>query len=200
VTHDQTEAMTLGDLVAVMRAGLLQQVDTPRELYNNPRNIFVAGFIGSPAMNFFTATVEGGKVRLPFGEVPLPAGVQAGGEVIAGIRPEDFEDAGFIGSDEGHWLPFEAPVELVESMGSEIYAYFAVEAPAAQSQELAELAADSGMADVPSAGGEDTHVVARLVPESEVQAGSKARLALDTSKLHLFDPSDGTNLAHRRAA
>ena len=131
VTHDQTEAMTLGDRVAVMRAGLLQQVDTPRELYNNPRNIFVAGFIGSPAMNFFTATVEGGKVRLPFGEVPLPAGAQAGGEVIAGIRPEDFEDAAFVGSEDGHWLPFEAPIELVESMGSEIYAFFAVAAPAA---------------------------------------------------------------------
>ena len=198
VTHDQTEAMTLGDRVAVMRAGILQQVDTPRELYNHPRNLFVAGFIGSPAMNFFTATVENGKVRLPFGEVPVPAGVQAGGDVIAGIRPEDFEDAGFIGSDEGQWHAFDAPIELVESMGSEIYAHFKVEAPAAQSQELAELAADSGMADVPSAGGEEAHAVARLVPESEVQAGAKARLALDTSKLHLFDPSDGTNLAQRR--
>src|SRR5829696_5261620 len=79
VTHDQTEAMTLGDRVAVMRAGILQQVDTPRELYNNPRNLFVAGFIGSPAMNFFTAQVEGGKVRLPFGEIAVPQGVQAGG-------------------------------------------------------------------------------------------------------------------------
>jgi multiple sugar transport system ATP-binding protein len=198
VTHDQTEAMTLGDRVAVMRAGLLQHVDTPRELYNHPRNLFVAGFIGSPAMNFFTATVEGGKVRLPFGDVPLPTGVQAGGDVIAGIRPEDFEDAGFVGSDDGQWHTFDAPIELVESMGSEIYAHFKVEAPAAQSQELAELAADSGMADVPSASGEEAHAVARLVPESEVKAGEKARLALDSSKLHLFDPSDGTNLAQRR--
>jgi multiple sugar transport system ATP-binding protein len=196
VTHDQTEAMTLGDRVAVMRAGILQQVDSPRELYNNPRNIFVAGFIGSPAMNFFTATVEGGKVRLPFGEVDLPQGVQAGGEVIAGIRPEDFEDASLTGDLPGH-LVFEAPIELVESMGSEIYAYFPVEAPVAQSQELAELAADSGMGDVPSAGGDEAQVVARLAPESEVKAGSKARLALDTTKLHLFDPSDGTNIAHR---
>src|SRR5689334_4232945 len=139
VTHDQTEAMTLGDRVAVMRAGLLQQVDSPRELYNNPRNIFVAGFIGSPAMNFFTAHVEDGKVRLPFGEVPLREGLQAGGEVIAGIRPEDFEDASLTGDLPDH-LTFEAPIDLVESMGSEIYAYFPVEAPAAQSQELAELA------------------------------------------------------------
>jgi multiple sugar transport system ATP-binding protein len=123
--------------------------------------------------------------------------VQAGGEVIAGIRPEDFEDAALIGAEDGHFISFDAPIELTESMGSEIYAYFAVEAPAAQSQELAELAADSGMADVPSAGGEDTHVVARLDPESKVEAGQKARLALDTSKLHLFDPSDGTSLRHR---
>jgi multiple sugar transport system ATP-binding protein len=196
VTHDQTEAMTLGDRVAVMRAGQLQQVDSPKELYNNPRNIFVAGFIGSPSMNFFTAHVEEGKVRLPFGEIDLPQGVQAGGEVIAGIRPEDFEDASLTGDMPDH-LVFEAPIDLVESMGSEIYAYFPVEAPAAQSDELAELAADSGLADVPSAGGEEAQVVARLAPESEVKEGSKARLALDTTKLHLFDPSDGTNIAQR---
>jgi multiple sugar transport system ATP-binding protein len=196
VTHDQTEAMTLGDRVAVMRAGLLQQVDTPKELYNHPRNIFVAGFIGSPSMNFFTAHVENEKVRLPFGEVDLPQGVQAGGEVIAGIRPEDFEDASLVG-DLPHHLTFDAPIDLVESMGSEIYAFFPVEAPAAQSDELAELAADSGLADVPSAGGEEAQVVARLAPESEVKEGSKARLALDATKLHLFDPSDGSNIAHR---
>src|SRR3954468_11258716 len=162
VTHDQTEAMTLGDRVAVMRAGQLQQVDSPKELYNNPRNIFVAGFIGSPSMNFFTAHVEGGKVRLPFGEIDLPHGVQAGGEVIAGIRPEDFEDASLTGDLPDH-LVFEAPIDLVESMGSEIFAYFPVEAPAAQSDELAELAADSGLADVPGSGsGEEAQVVARL--------------------------------------
>jgi multiple sugar transport system ATP-binding protein len=188
--------MTLGDRVAVMRAGILQQVATPRELYNHPRNIFVAGFIGSPSMNFFTAHVEDGKVRLPFGEVPLPEGLQAGGEVIAGIRPEDFEDASLTGDLPDH-LTFEAPIDLVESMGSEIYAYFPVEAPVAQSQELAELAADSGMDDIPSSGGDEAQVVARLAPESEVKAGTKARLAIDTTKLHLFDPSDGTNLAHR---
>jgi multiple sugar transport system ATP-binding protein len=135
-------------------------------------------------------------VRLPFGEIDLPQGVQAGGEVIAGIRPEDFEDASLTGDMPDH-LVFEAPIDLVESMGSEIYAYFPVEAPAAQSDELAELAADSGLADVPSAGGEEAQVVARLAPESEVKEGSKARLALDTTKLHLFDPSDGTNIAQR---
>jgi multiple sugar transport system ATP-binding protein len=199
VTHDQTEAMTLGDRVAVMRAGLLQQVDTPRELYNNPRNLFVAGFIGSPAMNFFAAHVADGKVRLPFGDVALPQGVQADGEVIVGIRPEDFEDAAFAPSSHPNSLVFDAPIELVESMGSEIYAYFGFEGSAAQSQELAELAADSGMADVPSAAGGDAQAVARLSPESDVRAGGQAKLWLDTDKLHLFDPGDGTNLAARGA-
>src|SRR4051795_6002076 len=111
VTHDQTEAMTLGDRVAVMRAGQLQQVDSPKELYNHPRNIFVAGFIGSPSINFFSAHVEGGKARLPFGEIDLPQGVKAGGEVIAGIRPEDFEDASITGDLPDH-LVFEAPIDL----------------------------------------------------------------------------------------
>jgi multiple sugar transport system ATP-binding protein len=197
VTHDQTEAMTLGDRVAVMRAGLLQQVDTPRELYNHPRNLFVAGFIGSPAMNFFAAHVADGKIRLPFGEVPVPEGVQAGGDVIVGIRPEDFEDASFAPSSHPNSLVFDAPIELVESMGSEIYAHFGFEGSAAESQELAELAADSGMADVPSASGGDAQAVARLSPESDVRAGGQARLWLDTDKLHLFDPGDGSNLAAR---
>jgi multiple sugar transport system ATP-binding protein len=200
VTHDQTEAMTLGDRVAVMRAGILQQVDSPRELYMNPRNIFVAGFIGSPAMNFFSAQVTDGKIRLPFGEVDLPAGVQASGEVIAGIRPEDFEDARLAPSGVPGAITFEAPIELVESMGSEVYAHFAFEGSAAQSEELSELAADSGMADVPSASGEAARAVARLSPESDVRAGSQARLWLDAAKLHLFDASDGSNLAHRREA
>src|SRR3712207_6035769 len=111
VTHDQTEALTLGDRVAVMRAGVLQQVDAPKELYSNPKNLFVAGFIGSPAMNFFAGRVEDGKVRLPFGDVPLPDGVQARGDVIAGVRPEDFEDARLAPSDAPNGFVFEAPIE-----------------------------------------------------------------------------------------
>src|SRR5687768_5378445 len=110
VTHDQTEAMTLGDRVAVMRAGALQQVASPQELYDNPVNLFVAGFIGSPAMNFFPAKVDGGQIKLPFGTVPLPQGVQASGDVIAGIRPEDFEDASFAPEGHTNVLEFEAPV------------------------------------------------------------------------------------------
>src|SRR5688572_8340476 len=94
VTHDQTEAMTLGDRVAVMRGGVIQQVDTPKHLYANPDNLFVAGFIGSPAMNFLPARLEDGVVKLPYGRAPTPPGVKdAAREVIAGVRPEHFEDA-----------------------------------------------------------------------------------------------------------
>ncbi|MEA2455163.1 MAG: multiple sugar transport system ATP-binding protein, partial [Thermoleophilaceae bacterium] len=110
VTHDQTEAMTLGDRVAVMRGGVLQQVDSPKELYENPQNLFVAGFIGSPAMNFMPATVEGDTVKLPIGDVPLPDGVgdAAGKTLVAGIRPESFEDAALIGDARDRGIVFKA--------------------------------------------------------------------------------------------
>jgi multiple sugar transport system ATP-binding protein len=199
VTHDQTEAMTLGDRVAVMRSGVLQQVATPKELYERPVNLFVAGFIGSPAMNFFPAEVAGDRVRLPLGEVPLPAALRgaAGGatRVIAGLRPEDFEDAALVGErHRGTGHEFDAEIELTESMGSEIYAYFRVEGGAAESDELREIAADAGLADVPSAGDDAGQVVARLNPESQVQAGGRTRLWLDSEKLHLFDAESGRAL------
>ena len=196
VTHDQTEAMTLGDRVAVMRAGVLQQVDTPRELYANPANLFVAGFIGSPAMNFFAGRVEDGRVRLPFGAVPLPPGVSVSGDVIAGVRPEDFEDARFAPSDR-QGFEFDAPIELIENMGAELYAHFTYKGGEVQSAELSELAADAGTADVPSASGQDNMAVARVSPESDIAQGATTRLWLDTSKLHLFDPKDGSNLRRR---
>jgi multiple sugar transport system ATP-binding protein len=196
VTHDQTEAMTLGDRVAVMRAGVLQQVASPRELYEHPVNLFVAGFIGSPAMNFFPATVEGDTLKLPMGEVPLPDGLRqglqdsaAGGELIAGLRPGDMEDAALVDDahrDSGH--TFEADVELVESMGSESYAYFTLKGAAAHSDELAELAADTGIQDL--GGGQDARVTARLSPESDIRSGP-AKIWMNTAKLHLFDPKDG---------
>jgi multiple sugar transport system ATP-binding protein len=198
VTHDQTEAMTLGDRVAVMRGGVLQQVDTPRVLYNSPVNIFVAGFIGSPAMNFFSATAKGGKLRLPFAEVPVPEGVGDAGDVIIGIRPEDFEDAKLAPEGRRRGVEFDAPIEVLESMGSEIYAYFEFEGGEVSSDELAELARDSGIAETPSGGA--GRAVARLNPESEIQAGSTARLWFDASKLHVFDAADGTNLVHAAAA
>jgi multiple sugar transport system ATP-binding protein len=194
VTHDQTEAMTLGDRVAVMRAGALQQVASPQELYDHPVNLFVAGFIGSPAMNFFPAKVDGGQIRLPFGSVPLRQGVQASGDVIAGIRPEDFEDASFAPEGHTNVLEFEAPVILTESMGSETYAYFSYEGGAAQSDELNELAADAGLTDLPSSG--ENQAVARLDPQTDANEGQNIRLWMNAEKLHLFDPQDGRNLAH----
>ncbi len=196
VTHDQTEAMTLGDRVAVMRSGVLQQVAPPRELYNDPVNIFVAGFIGSPAMNFFSGTISGGKLKLPFAEVPAPKGVSHSGDVIVGIRPEDFEDAALAPSGHTAGVEFTAPIEVVESMGSEIYVYFGFQGGEVSSDELAELARDSGVAETPGAGA--GLAVARLNPESEIGEGQKAKLWFDSAKLHLFDPGDGSNV--RRSA
>src|SRR4051794_31704988 len=199
VTHDQTEAMTLGDRVAVMRAGRLQQVDTPKKLYEEPTNLFVAGFIGSPAMNFFSADVAGDMLRTPFGEVPLPerlrrAAAGAGGRrVLAGLRPEAFEDAEVARRQNrsgGH--EFEADVDLTESMGSEVYAYIRLESDLAESEELAEIAADSGAADVPGAGSDQ--LVARLSAETNITRGDRARFWLDVDKLHLFDVENGHSL------
>jgi multiple sugar transport system ATP-binding protein len=206
VTHDQTEAMTLGDRVAVMRLGELQQVGTPKELYDDPVNLFVAGFIGSPAMNFFSATIDGDRVRLPIGDIELSEelrgrlradpGNGSGGatrEVIAGVRPEDFEDAEFV--DRSHHAggyEFDATIDMVESMGSEIYAYFAYEGESARSDQISELAADAGASEVPGADGQQA--VARLNADSKVARGERARLWLDTSKLHLFDPHSGQSL------
>jgi multiple sugar transport system ATP-binding protein len=192
VTHDQTEAMTLGDRVAVMRSGVLQQVDTPRNLYNSPVNIFVAGFIGSPAMNFFSASISGGKLKLPFATIDVPKGVSQTGNVIVGIRPEDFEDARFAPKDHPAGFEFDAPIEIVESMGSEIYVYFSFEGGEVSSDELAELARDSGIAETPSGGA--GQAVARLNPESDVKQGQRATLWFDGAKLHLFDPGDGSSL------
>src|SRR3954463_3038528 len=129
VTHDQTEALTLGDRVSLMPRGSLQQVDTPKVLYENPVNLFVAGFIGSPAMNFFPATVAGDRLKLPFAEVPLPpalhqAAVSAGGDLIAGVRPEQFYDPELERGASG--TEFEVPVELVESLGAEVYVHFSI--------------------------------------------------------------------------
>jgi multiple sugar transport system ATP-binding protein len=201
VTHDQTEAMTLGDRVAVMRAGILQQVDSPRELYDNPRNIFVAGFIGSPAMNFFSGTIENDGIQAPMGSIPLNDQLRRALEshgtgkrdVVIGVRPEDFEDADF--APEGHegWT-FEAPIELTESMGAEIYAHFDFEQQEQlDSEELRELQADAGTSDVPQASGAG-HAVARVDSASSVKAGERSKLWLNTEKLHLFDPSDGHSM------
>ena len=198
VTHDQTEAMTLGDRVAVMRAGVLQQVGAPAELYDNPKNLFVAGFIGSPAMNFMPGELSGGRVKLPIGEIDvgdLPGG-RGDGRVIAGLRPENFEDVAVVGDlKQERGLVFEAEVDLVESLGSDLYLYFHIESEGVESDQLSELAADSldetGTANIREG---QEQVVARLDPTSKARRGERIELWADTAKLHLFDPESGEAL------
>ena len=191
VTHDQTEAMTLGDRVAVMRGGIIQQVDTPKVLYRDPANLFVAGFIGSPAMNFLPARLEDSVVKLPFGDVPLPHGARGDKrEVIAGIRPEHFEDARVAGAG-APGARFTVRASLVESMGSELYAYFDVQGKEVRSDQLDELAADAGLEDLPSYGAQ---VVARLDAASRADTGEEIDLLADTTSMMLFDPESGRSL------
>ncbi|MDX6661027.1 MAG: multiple sugar transport system ATP-binding protein [Solirubrobacteraceae bacterium] len=198
VTHDQVEAMTLGDRVAVMRSGVLQQVASPRELYEDPLNLFVAGFIGSPAMNFLPGEVEGDTLKLPIGDVRLSdeqrRAVESAKdrELIVGIRPEDFEDATLVREHRDRGATTKAKVDVVESMGSELYVHFQVSGQAS-SAELEELAADAGSAEVPSAG-DSSQAVARLDPESKVREGEEIELWFDPDRLYLFDPDSGRAL------
>ncbi len=203
VTHDQTEALTLGDRIAVMRAGLLQQVGAPADLYGHPDNLFVAGFIGSPSMNFLPGEIDGDTLKLPIGDVTisssLRARLQAGkgggrGGVIVGMRPEDFEDAALVG-DKSDGVSFKTKIDVLESMGSEFYAYFVLEAEKVSSRELEELAHDAGAADLPHQ--EGSQVVARLEAASRVRQGQEAELWFNTEHLHLFDPEGGESLLGR---
>nr|WP_042189921.1 sn-glycerol-3-phosphate ABC transporter ATP-binding protein UgpC [Kibdelosporangium sp. MJ126-NF4]CEL18976.1 Glycerol-3-phosphate ABC transporter, ATP-binding protein UgpC (TC 3.A.1.1.3) [Kibdelosporangium sp. MJ126-NF4]CTQ95221.1 Glycerol-3-phosphate ABC transporter, ATP-binding protein UgpC (TC 3.A.1.1.3) [Kibdelosporangium sp. MJ126-NF4] len=199
VTHDQTEAMTLGDRVVVLRGGLVQQIGSPQFLYEQPANLFVAGFIGSPSMNFLPATLADNEVNSPLGKFALTDRVRslveaagAGREVILGIRPEHFEDAHLLDdSAKSGGATFTASVDVLESMGSDKYAYFTVEGDQATSQELEELAADSGSADVPDSG---SQVVTRLSAASGARAGQPLDIWFDADKVQLFDPSNGKNL------
>jgi len=193
VTHDQTEAMTLGDRVVVMLAGVAQQVGTPDELYNHPANLFVAGFIGSPAMNFFPAALTEVGVQLPFGEVVLPQEVsqhlarKAPAEIIVGVRPERMEDASLLdGYARIRALSFTVNVDLVESLGADKYVHFTLEGARARSDQLAELAE--------SCSGPENEFIARVSAESTVTKGRELELALDTSKLLIFDADSGINL------
>ncbi|MCW2980227.1 MAG: transporter ATP-binding protein [Solirubrobacterales bacterium] len=201
VTHDQTEAMTLGDRVAVMRGGVLQQVGSPEELYEGPKNLFVAGFIGSPAMNFMPGEVVDSKIRLPIGEVD-PQHVDGlelppQGKVVVGIRPENFEDAAIVpdATKDERGLIFDAEIDLVESLGSDLYAYFHVESEGIQSDQLADLVGER-LAETGAAGRREgqEQIVARLEPTSKVKRRETAQLWADTAKLHLFDPESGERL------
>ncbi|MET8761186.1 sn-glycerol-3-phosphate ABC transporter ATP-binding protein UgpC [Lentzea sp. NPDC004782] len=201
VTHDQTEAMTLGDRVVVMRGGVVQQIGAPQFLYDHPANLFVAGFIGSPSMNFVPASLENGALRSVLGDVTLTdrvrqlvEGADAPREVIMGIRPEHFEDAALVDaaalSSGGR---FTSQVDVLESMGSDKYAYFTLTGEQAATAELQELAADAGSDDVP---GDGISLVTRLSSASAAVEGASADIWFDADKVQLFDPSTGRNLTY----
>ncbi|MEV6396999.1 sn-glycerol-3-phosphate ABC transporter ATP-binding protein UgpC [Streptomyces sp. NPDC051907] len=201
VTHDQTEAMTLGDRVVVMRSGVVQQVGSPQHLYDEPVNLFVAGFIGSPAMNFLNAGLEEDTLRTAIGDLPLEPRIRqalarrdAPRELIVGLRPEAFEAASLVESDRPG-LRFTATIDVVESLGSDLYAYFAEEGgQPTTTSELEELAADSGITDT----GAGVHqVITRLSADAPVGEGRAADLWVDVSHLHVFDPRTGANLTRR---
>jgi multiple sugar transport system ATP-binding protein len=206
VTHDQTEAMTLGDRVAVMRSGLLQQVGSPKELYDQPVNLFVAGFIGSPAMNFLSGTLEDGKLRTSLGDFRLSDRLRhevessgTGRTVIVGLRPENFEDASLVSDDNRpNGITFDASIDVLESMGSDVFVYFTQgREQGVTAAELEELARDSGRADT---GGSGDTIVARLDAATTIREGHDAELWVDGRSMHVFDPASGRNLSLAAAA
>ena len=202
VTHDQIEAATLGDRIAVMRAGRIEQVGTPTDLYEHPNNLFVAGFMGSPAMNFLPGQLDGDGLQTPIGDLRIPRELRrrleagdGGGRraVIVGIRPEHFEDASLVTLPaRGH--TFKTRIDVLEAIGSDSYAHFTVDSPGVSSSELLEeLADDTDPAGVgPSADG--VEVVSRLAAASGIKQGQEAQLWVDTSQLQLFDPETGRSL------
>jgi multiple sugar transport system ATP-binding protein len=210
VTHDQIEAMTMGDRVAVIRKGMLQQVDNPQRLYERPRNIFVAGFIGSPAMNLLEASrarVDGALV-VQLGDLQLPVAPELlaarpalanydGRKVVVGIRPEDMEDAALV-ADAPADRRMPATVELREALGSDVVIHFTIAAPPAVGDDVRELAVDVGKevlekVEKTAARGEAS-AIARLNPRTHVQKGDRIELVVDTARLHFFDPDDGSGV------
>ena len=200
VTHDQTEALTLGDRVAVMRTGVLQQAASPKELYERPVNLFVAGFIGSPAMNFLAGTLEDGMLRTTLGDIRLSDRLRreversgTGRDVIVGLRPENFEDAALVSPDNRpHGITFRANIDVLESLGSDVFVYFTHgRDQGVSSAELEELARDSGRA----GGASGETIVARLDAATRIGEGQNAELWVETRAVHVFDPATGRNLS-----
>ena len=200
VTHDQTEAMTLGDRLAVMRLGIVQQAGTPVELYENPENLFVAGFIGSPAMNFLPATLSENSMQTRLGTIALTPRLRqalersgTGRQVIIGLRPEHFQDAALVSPESRpHGITFQTTIDVLESLGSDVFLYFTLERDQALNvDQLAELDADSGRADT---GVSDNTITARVDAATQIREGQQAELWADTRQMHVFDPDTGKNL------
>jgi multiple sugar transport system ATP-binding protein len=203
VTHDQVEAMTMGDRVAVMRKGVLQQVDDPQVLYDRPLNLFVGGFIGSPAMNMLDATLEraNGQLVAVAGtqRVPLPGETLAarpgltrfeGRRVVLGIRPEDLDDSALAEET----LPrLRGTVRLREALGSEVMVHLEIDARPAETDETRELARDRGD-DTPHEAAANAVVVGRYSPRTRVREGESAEAAVETRALHFFDPDTGLGI------
>jgi multiple sugar transport system ATP-binding protein len=193
VTHDQVEAMTLGDRLAVLRKGALQQVGSPRDLYERPVNLFVAGFIGSPPMNLVPAGIEADTLRTPFGDVPfdsgrLPASFD-GDHLIVGLRPEQFHDPATL--DEEHRrsaMSFRAHVDVIEWLGDEQLIYVPFEAPEHIARQLVELGRELDLENP------RTQLIVQLTAEASVREGSDIELAVDPDDMHLFDPATGASL------
>jgi multiple sugar transport system ATP-binding protein len=208
VTHDQIEAMTMGDRVAVMRKGELQQVDDPQTLYDRPLNLFVGGFIGSPAMNMLDATIEqaNGDWRAKIGTQEVSLGAEtlehrpalrgySGKPVIIGIRPEDLEDAALV-TDASPGRTLQGRLELREALGSEVMAHFAIEAAHAETDEMRELAEDVGGGEGPQIGVQENEavIVGRFGARSRVTEGEAVTAVVDTRALHFFDPATGIGI------
>jgi multiple sugar transport system ATP-binding protein len=209
VTHDQVEAMTMGDRVAVLRKGHLQQVGSPKDLFGRPVNLFVAGFIGSPAMNFVASRLErdgdegasisvgGQKLKIAKAALSQRAELERffDQEVIVGLRPQDFEEARFASSEsQGR---FKAIVDLVESLGTQTLIHFVVDAPPVDTEEMKELAEDAGAVDVGyegESGGAKSRFVAEVDPKAQVSRGDAIELAVDTTQIHFFDPATGAGI------
>ena len=215
VTHDQTEAMTLGDLVAVLKKGVLQQVASPQDLYARPANLFVGGFIGSPAMNLVEARVSNtdGGTFVEFADRRLRVGPEVvatrpalgafdGRTVILGIRPEHMEDAALVPSPDPD-SRFPAFIDLLEAMGSDVYLHFTVEAPPVLTEDTKELASDIGekaLEDLKEQASErKTTFIARAGPETTARIGERREIYVDTRKLYFFDPVNGQSIHGDRA-
>jgi len=197
VTHDQVEAMTMGDRVAVIRKGVLQQIDTPREIYLYPKNIFVAGFIGSPAMNFVYADIKTSTkgATLIFGndkiiakDAPEALKEYEGKEIVLGIRPEAFEDSVYANKKE-FTEQINIDVSLLEQLGSDTYIHFFKDIKPVQTEAIEEILADEGE-DI-SVLGTQTKFIARINPNATIEEGQNINLAIDPTKLHYFDPETG---------